>query len=147
MMLCAVMTVSTLINNVLPGWHTGLLASVMLFIVIDRLYTFRQLKTLPPFSSEWAIAIGMQWVLILLVIRFLLSYANGLDSFEQTCCFYPWLYCGVVHPEFVGDLTCAFGLVCPPFCTFSMKSGWTGPGFARRIRPVEQEQCLRISAW
>lgn len=102
MLVCAVMTVGTLINNVLPGWHTGILASVMLFIVIDRLYTFRQLKTLPPFSSEWAIAIGMQWVLILLVIRFLLSFAGGLDSFRADLSLFARGYIAeLLTPEFV----------------------------------------------
>ena len=54
----------------------------MLFIVIDRLYTYRQLKSLNPLSSEWLIALSAQWILIVLLIRFLLSYANGLDSFR-----------------------------------------------------------------
>jgi len=81
MMACIVITIGNLIQNVLPGWHSGIIAGVLLFIVIDRLYTYRQLKSLTPFSSEWAIALGTQWVLILLLIRFLLSYADGLDSF------------------------------------------------------------------
>jgi hypothetical protein len=81
MMACVVMTIGNLIHNVLPYWHSGIIAGVLLFIVIDRLYTYRQLKPLTPLSSEWVIALGAQWVLIVLVIRFLLSYANGLDSF------------------------------------------------------------------
>ena len=66
----------------LPGWHSGIIAGILLFIVIDRLYTYRQLKSLTPLSSEWAIAIGAQWLLIVLVMRFLLSYANGPDAFQ-----------------------------------------------------------------
>ena len=53
---------------------------MLLFIVIDRLYTYRQLRSLTPLSSEWAIAIGAQWLLILLLTRILLSYASGLDA-------------------------------------------------------------------
>lgn len=83
MMTCAAMTLGMLIQNVLPAWHSGIIAGVLLFIVIDRLYTYRQLKALTPLSSEWAIVIGGQWLLILLLLRFLLSYANGLDAFRS----------------------------------------------------------------
>ncbi|HJR78857.1 MAG TPA: DUF4129 domain-containing protein [Anaerolineales bacterium] len=81
MMACAVMTIGMILQNV-SGWHSGIIAGVLSFIVIDRLYTYRQLRRLMPFSSEWAIAIGGQWILILLILRLLLSYANGLDSFR-----------------------------------------------------------------
>lgn len=82
MMVCVAMVIGNLIQNTLPDWHAGIIAGILLFIVIDRLYTYRQLKSLTPLSSEWAIALGAQWVLIVLVIRFLLSYANGIDSFR-----------------------------------------------------------------
>ncbi len=82
MMVCVVMTISSLIQNLLPGWHSGILAGILLFIVIDRLYTYKQLKSLTLFSSEWATALGAQWVVIVLFVRLLLSYANGLDSFR-----------------------------------------------------------------
>jgi hypothetical protein len=81
MMVCVAMTISILIENALPGWHSGIIASVMLFIVIDRFYTYQQLKSLTLFSSEWMIAYGAQWIVIVLFIRFLLSYASGLDTF------------------------------------------------------------------
>ena len=77
---CAVMTLGMLIQNVLPGWHSGVISGILLFIVIDRLYTYRSVRSLTPLSSEWAISVGGQWILILLVMRFLLSYADGLDS-------------------------------------------------------------------
>jgi Domain of unknown function (DUF4129) len=79
---CAVMTVSAFLHNLAPDWHAGILASILLFITVDRLYTYRQLKTLTALSSEWGIAIGGQWLLIILMMRFLLSYANGLDAFR-----------------------------------------------------------------
>jgi hypothetical protein len=81
MMSCVAMTIGNLIHNTLPDWHSGIIAGILVFIVIDRLYTYRQLKSLTPLSSEWAIALGAQWVLIVLLLRFLLSYANGLDAF------------------------------------------------------------------
>jgi hypothetical protein len=81
MMVCAAMTIGILIQNALPGWHSGIIASVMLFIVIDRFYTYQQLKSLTPLSLEWVIAYGAQWIVIVLFIRFLLSYANGVAAF------------------------------------------------------------------
>jgi hypothetical protein len=81
MMVCGALTIGILIQNALPGWHSGMIAGIMLFIVIDRLYTYHQLKPLTPLSSEWAMAFAAQWIVILLVIRLLISYANGLDSF------------------------------------------------------------------
>src|SRR5215217_4745260 len=81
MMVCSALTLGILIQNALPGWHSGIIATVMLLIVIERFYTYHQLKPLTPLSSEWAIAYGAQWIIIVLVIRFLLSYANGPDSF------------------------------------------------------------------
>ena len=80
MMACVVITIGSLMRNVLPGWNSIMIEIFLLFIVIDRLYTYRQLKTLTPLSSEWTIAFGAQWLLIALVIRFLLSYAQGLAS-------------------------------------------------------------------
>ena len=77
MMTCGVLTISILLHNLLPGWHSTILAGILLFILIDRLYTYRHLKSLRPFSSEWAIALGAQWILIILFSRLLLSYANG----------------------------------------------------------------------
>src|SRR5512138_749662 len=81
MMVCVVMTVGNLIQTILPDWHAGILAGVMLFIVVDRLYMYRQLKSMTPFSSEWTLSLGAQWVLIIVLIRLLLSYVNGLDAF------------------------------------------------------------------
>jgi hypothetical protein len=83
MMTCAILTVGNLMVNLAPHWHTGLMASILLFIVIDRLYTYRQTRALTFLSSEWIFAIGGQWLLILLVTRFLLSYANGLEALRS----------------------------------------------------------------
>src|SRR5688572_28947841 len=108
MMACVVMTIGNLIQNTLPSWHSGIIAGVMLFIVIDRLYTYRQLRHLTPLSSEWAIARGAQWVLIVLLIRFLLSYANGLDSFIRDLSLFARGYIAdFFTPEFVVTLLLA----------------------------------------
>ncbi len=77
MMTCVVMTLSILIRNVVPSWHAGLVAGILLFIVIDRLYTYQGLKSATALSSEWLIAFGAQWIIIVFLTRFLLSYANG----------------------------------------------------------------------
>src|SRR5688500_3176781 len=81
MMACVVMIIGNLIQNTLPVWHSGIIAGVLLCIVIDRLYTYQHLKSLTPLSSEWMITLGSQWIVIVLFVRLVLSYANGLDSF------------------------------------------------------------------
>ena len=80
MMVCGAMTLTSLIRSVAPGWRSGLLAGMLLFIVLDRLYSHRSLKSLTPLSSEWWVALGSQWVVILVLLRLLLSYASGIDA-------------------------------------------------------------------
>jgi len=102
MMACIVLTIGNLIENVVPGWHSGLIAGALLFLVMDRLYTYRQLKSLTPLSAEWVIALGAQWILIVLVIRFLLSYANGLNAFiADLSLFVRGYLANFFSPEFV----------------------------------------------
>lgn len=81
MMACGVLTIAILLANLAPGWHASIIAAILLFIAIDRLYTYRQLRSLTLLSSEWVIAVGAHWIVILLMTRLLLSYANGIDSF------------------------------------------------------------------
>ena len=54
------LTMGSIIRAVLPDWHSSIIAGVLLFIVVDRLYTYRQLKPLTTLSSEWAMYIGAQ---------------------------------------------------------------------------------------
>ena len=108
MMACAVMTISMVIQNVLPHWNSGIIAGVMLFIVIDRLYTYRQLKSLTPLSSEWVISVGAQWIVIVLLIRLLLSYTKGLDWFLRELSLFARGYLAdLFTPEFVFSLLLA----------------------------------------
>ena len=105
---CMAMTIGSLIHNVLPEWHSGIVAVVLLFIMADRLYTYRSMKSLTLLSSEWALNIGAQWILILLVIRFLLSYANGLDSLRADLSLLTRGYIAALFtPEFVVSLLLA----------------------------------------
>ena len=83
MMAGGAMTVGNLIQNAAPGSHSGIIVAVLLLLVIERLYTHRQMKSLVPLSSEWAIAIGAQWIVLLLIARFLLAYADGLAAFRR----------------------------------------------------------------
>ncbi len=83
LMSCGVLTINILLHNLFPDWHTTLIAGMVLFVVIDRLYTYRQLKSLTPLSTEWVIALGAQWIVILLVVRLLLSYSNGIEALRK----------------------------------------------------------------
>ncbi len=81
MLMCMVMAVSGLIHNLASDWPTGVITGVMLLVVIDRLYTYPRFKSLPLFSGEWAVTFGTQWIVFILFIRLLLSYAKGPDAF------------------------------------------------------------------
>ena len=108
MMACAVMTLGMLIQNVLPGWHPAIIAGALLFIVVDRLYTYRQLRSLTPLSSEWAIAIAGQWLLIFLLLRILLSYADGIDALRADLSLFARGYIGELFTmEYVVSLLLA----------------------------------------
>lgn len=108
-MACIVLSVSSLLRNLVPHWRSGIIASLLLFIVIDRLYTYRHLRSLTPLTSEWAINVGAQWVLIVLLIRLLLSYANGLDAFRADLTRFARGYIAdLLTPEFVVSLLLAF---------------------------------------
>jgi hypothetical protein len=81
MIVCIIMAISRLLHNALPDWHSGVVAGVMLLIVIDRLLLHQRLKSLSAFSPEWAMIFVTQWIVFIVFIRLLLSYANGLDAF------------------------------------------------------------------
>ena len=111
MMACGVLTVSVLLHNLLPGWHSNILAGILLFILIDRLYTYRHLKSLTPFSSEWAMSLGAQWIVIILFSRLLLSYANGpADVLADLALFTHGYFADLFNAEFVITLLLAGAL-------------------------------------
>jgi hypothetical protein len=109
MMACVLMTFASLIQNLLPHWHSGVIAGVLLLIVIDRLYTYQQLKPLTFLSSEWVTAYATQWIVIAVFIRFLLSYANGLDAFRTDLSLFARGYIeNILTPEYIMTLFLAF---------------------------------------
>jgi len=81
MIVCIVMTISSLIQNAMPSWSSGIIAGVMLFITMDRLFTYHWFKRQRLFGSEWATTLGTQWIVIILFIRLFLSYVKGPDAF------------------------------------------------------------------
>ncbi len=111
MMACLVLTVSILTHNLLPDWHATIMAGILLFIVIDRMYTYQHLKSLTAWSSEWAILLGAQWIVIAVFSRFLLSYANGPDAFVEDLSLMARGYvANFLTPEFVITLLLAVTL-------------------------------------
>jgi hypothetical protein len=109
MMACVLMTLGSLIQNVVPDGHAGFIAGMLLFIVMDRLYTYPHLKSLTVLSSEWAIALGAQLIVIALVIRLLLSYARGVDAFlKDLSLFGRGSIETILTPEFVITMFIAF---------------------------------------
>lgn len=102
MMACVVLTISILIHNILPDWHSGIIAGVLMFIAIDRLYTHRQWKSVTPFTSEWLMTFGAQVIVILLFSRFLLSYADGPNALvRDLSLFVRGFWFDIFTPEFI----------------------------------------------
>lgn len=109
LMVCVVLNISILIRSVFPEWHSGVIAGAALFVAIDRLYTYRLMKSQALLSSEWAISLGAQWIVILLVVRLLLSSANGLDSLRTDLSLYSRGYLErAFSPEYVTALLLCF---------------------------------------
>jgi uncharacterized protein DUF4129 len=81
MAVCIVMTITGFIQTVMPDWPSGVIAGIMLFITMDRLYTYHWFKHLHLFSSEWVTTLGSQWIVIIVFIRLFLSYVKGTDAF------------------------------------------------------------------
>ncbi len=106
---CTVLTFSILVASIFPGWHTAIIAGAALLVVIDRLYTYRQVKSLTFLSTEWLVSLGTQWVIILLVIRLLLSSANGIASLRNDLSLFASGYIEKFFtPEYVASLLLAF---------------------------------------
>jgi hypothetical protein len=109
LMCCTILTLSILIDSVFPEWHAAILAGMALFVVIDRLYTYRQIKKMTFLSSEWLIALSTQWVVILLVTRLVLSYSSGIDSLRNDLSLFASGYLeNFFTPEYVTSLLLAF---------------------------------------
>lgn len=81
MLVCVILSVGRLIHNFVPGWHSSVITGIMLLIVIDRLFLHQRLKSLSEFSAEWVVTFGAQWIVFVVFIRLLLSYAGGMDAF------------------------------------------------------------------
>jgi Domain of unknown function (DUF4129) len=108
MQVCLVMTIDGLIQSAVPEWPSGIIIGIMLFIAMDRLYTYRWFKPLQLFSPEWLKTIGAQWMVIIVFIRLLLSYIKGTDAFiNEILLFARGHLENFLSPEFVVTLLLA----------------------------------------
>jgi hypothetical protein len=109
MMVCFVMTINSLVQNAMPSWPSGIISGVILFIVLDRFYTYQSFKPLTPLGADWMKSFGAQWVIILLFVRLLLSYANGPDAFmADMSLFARGQAAAFFSPEFIVTVLLAF---------------------------------------
>lgn len=109
MLVCFLMTIGILIQNEMPGWSSDSIAGITVFVVLDRLYMYKRMKALVPFSREWAIANGTQWVVVGLFIKFLLSFAKGSDALlRDISLFTRGDLANLFGPEFIVTLLLAF---------------------------------------
>ncbi len=109
---CTILTLGILLDSVFPDWQTAMIAGAALLVVIERLYTHPQLKSMTFLSTEWLIAHATQWIVILLVIRLLLSYSYGTDSLvNDLSLFAKGNLEKFFTPEYVISLLLAFGVL------------------------------------
>lgn len=80
MLVCVALAVGSLIQNLMPEWHSSVIAGLLLLVVIDQLFTYQYFKSLTPLSAEWASSLAAQWIVFVVFIRLLLSYANGAGA-------------------------------------------------------------------
>ena len=109
MMACFVMTIDILIQNEIPDWSSDIISGIAAFIVIDRLYTYKRMKTLIPFSREWTITHAAQWIVIVLFAKILLSFAKGPDALlRDISLFTRGKLVSLFNSEFIVTLLLAF---------------------------------------
>src|ERR1051325_1603733 len=80
---CMGMIVANLIHNAFPDWSSGVISGIMLLVVVDRLVMHSRVKTLTSFTTDWMLTVGTQWIVMIVLIRVLLSYAHGVDAFAN----------------------------------------------------------------
>jgi len=105
MITCFTLAIGALIQNAMPDWPASIMTGVMLLLVIDRLLTYQRFKSLPVFSPEWFVAVGTQWIVFVIFIRLLLSYAKGLSAFVEDLSLFAHGYLeNFFSPEFIVTL-------------------------------------------
>ena len=108
MLTCSISIIAILIRITMSGWSADIIAGLTVLVVIDRLYTYKHTKALIPFSREWMVTLGAQWVVIVLFIKVLLSYVGDFDSLSRDISFFTRGYfTKLFNPEFVATLLLA----------------------------------------
>jgi hypothetical protein len=105
MITCFILAIGALIQNAMPDWPASIMTGIMLLLVIDRLLTYQRFKSLPVFTPEWFVAVGTQWIVFVIFIRLLLSYAKGLSAFVEDLSLFAHGYLeNFFSPEFMVTL-------------------------------------------
>ena len=83
MFFCGVLTFGNLVNIFMPTWPTTAVAIVCALIMLDRLYIYGQMKSFSILHPEWLLAMGAQWIVIILVLKVVLGAVHGISAFLQ----------------------------------------------------------------
>ena len=81
MLTCAVFTLLSLIDRLLPGWQPLYLPVLCFLGVVERLITYRPFVRLALFSQEWLVAMLSEWAVIILLIKLVTGLAGGMGAF------------------------------------------------------------------
>ena len=83
MVTCGVLTFGYLVNRYMSSWPTTAVAIVCALIVLDRLYTYQQMKSFPILSGERMLAAGTQWIVIIIVLKVVSGLIDGFSTFLE----------------------------------------------------------------
>jgi hypothetical protein len=81
MMAAAALTISQFISQITFDSSSWYLALICFGVSLDRLYTYRSFKKHSLFGSEWWIAFGSHFVVIVLLIKVIVGLSHGLSTF------------------------------------------------------------------
>ncbi len=83
MLTCAVVTFVQFGTTLATEWRAGYLPVFAFALSLERLYTYRRLKKLPFLERSWINTYLVQWVVILLTLKLVVSISHGMESFRQ----------------------------------------------------------------
>jgi hypothetical protein len=81
MLLCAALTVASLLNRLVPAWQTWYIVVICLLVTLDRLYTQPLYKALALFTPEWIGTLGTQSIVLLVLAKILVGLSHGPNEF------------------------------------------------------------------
>ncbi|MGD2155492.1 MAG: hypothetical protein PVG32_01365, partial [Anaerolineales bacterium] len=80
MMGSAALVLIQLVQRISPEWQATYLPGVVVFVALERLYTYRYQQGISPFSKQWVVSQIAQWVIMAIIIKLVISISHGVES-------------------------------------------------------------------